>query len=192
MSGTTQDKTVIFLMGASGSGKSYLEKKLTSGPDFYKVVSVTTRDIRDGEVDGVDYHYISDDEYDDLVANDKLIQVTSFAGNRYGTLRAEYTTDERYATLVAVPSSVDTFIPVLLNEFPHYKIANIYFDITYEKLMANMRKRGDTEEMIVKRLMQDDLEQQMKDASFDADYIVRDDDLVPELDEHVMKWLSFR
>jgi guanylate kinase len=50
-------------------------------------VSVTTRSPRPGEQDGVQYHFVTDEEFDRLVAEDQLLEWAQFAGNRYGTPR---------------------------------------------------------------------------------------------------------
>ena len=63
---------VMFIIGAaSGTGKSTVIKKLLErDSNLNWSVSVTTRAKREGEVDGVDYHYVSDEEYDRLRAED--------------------------------------------------------------------------------------------------------------------------
>ncbi|GAA1907895.1 guanylate kinase [Streptantibioticus ferralitis] len=76
------------LSGPSGVGKStvvgYLRKV---HPEVWLSVSVTTRKPRPGERDGVQYHFVDDDEFDKLVANGELLEWAEFAGNRYGTPR---------------------------------------------------------------------------------------------------------
>ncbi len=56
-------------------------------PDIWLSVSVTTRAPRPGEVDGREYHFISDDAFDAMVADGELLEWASFAGHRYGTPR---------------------------------------------------------------------------------------------------------
>jgi len=83
---------VMFIIEApSGTGKSTVIKKLLAEDKNLKFsVSVTTRQRREGEVDGVDYRYVSDAEYDDLLAKDAFYEtVDSLYGGRYGTLRSE-------------------------------------------------------------------------------------------------------
>ena len=50
-------------------------------------MSATTRKPRPGEVDGREYHFVDDDEFDRLVASEALLEWARFAGNRYGTPR---------------------------------------------------------------------------------------------------------
>jgi guanylate kinase len=56
-------------------------------PHVWVSVSCTTRRPRPGEVDGVQYYFVSDAEFDELIATDRLLEHASFAGNRYGTPR---------------------------------------------------------------------------------------------------------
>lgn len=83
---------VMFIIGAaSGTGKStVIRRLLEQDANLNWSVSVTTRKRREGEVDGVDYHYVTDEEYDNLRAQDAFYEcVDSQYGNRYGTLRSE-------------------------------------------------------------------------------------------------------
>lgn len=83
---------VMFVIEApSGTGKTTVIKKLLAEDKNLKwSVSATTRPPREGEVDGVDYHFISDEQYDKLLAEDAFYEyVNSQYGARYGTLRSE-------------------------------------------------------------------------------------------------------
>ena len=167
-------KIVILLMGKSGCGKSTLERNLISlwPNNFKKVISSTTRSPRPEETDGKDYYFISDDEYDKT----DFIQTTEFAGNRYGSSVTEYETHHD-PILCAVPESARLFTDTIAERFPEWRTFNIYFNISKTRLMANMRKRGDTEEEIAERISQDTLELQFIDSGLSAHVIVSDDDL---------------
>jgi guanylate kinase len=56
-------------------------------PDLWYSVSATTRKRRPGEVDGVNYHFTTDQEFAELVAKGRLLEYAHFAGNHYGTPR---------------------------------------------------------------------------------------------------------
>lgn len=74
------------LSGPSGVGKSTVVATLRrSYPDVWPSVSVTTRAPRPGEVDGTEYHFITDSEFEQMVANDELLEWATFAGHKYGT-----------------------------------------------------------------------------------------------------------
>lgn len=77
----------IVISGPSGSGKSTMLKKLfVEIPDkFGFSVSNTTRQPRKGEVDGVDYHFLTVDEFKKAIEEKKFIEWAQFSGNYYGT-----------------------------------------------------------------------------------------------------------
>ena len=82
---------MFIVEGPSGVGKGTIVKEvLKRDPNIKFSVSVTTRKKREGEVDGVDYYFISDEKYNQLMKEDAFYEcVDSQYGNRYGTLRSE-------------------------------------------------------------------------------------------------------
>ena len=83
--------TMFIIEGPSGTGKGTVIKEIMARDPHIKFsVSVTTRPPRKGEVNGVDYYFISDEEYDRLKTEDAFYEyVDSQYGSRYGTLRSE-------------------------------------------------------------------------------------------------------
>ncbi|WP_149178994.1 guanylate kinase [Streptomyces sp. TRM49041] len=76
------------LSGPSGVGKSTVVAHMRKvHPEVWLSVSATTRKPRPGEQDGVQYYFVTDDEFDKLIANGELLEWAEFAGNRYGTPR---------------------------------------------------------------------------------------------------------
>ena len=85
-------KGAMFIVEApSGTGKSTVIKELLKRDSNLKFsVSVTTRAKREGEQEGVDYYYITDEQYNEYLAQDAFYEyVDSQYGSRYGTLRSE-------------------------------------------------------------------------------------------------------
>ena len=82
---------MFIIEGPSGVGKGTIAKEiLKRDPNIKFSVSVTTRAKREGEVDGVDYYFISDEQYNQYMKDDAFYEcVDSQYGNRYGTLRSE-------------------------------------------------------------------------------------------------------
>ncbi len=77
------------LSGPSGVGKSTVVARLRSKwPWIWQSVSVTTRSPRPSEVDGREYFFVSDREFDEMATRGELLESATFAGNRYGTPRA--------------------------------------------------------------------------------------------------------
>ena len=81
---------LLVISGPSGAGKGTLVSRLLDkDPTFCFSVSVTTRRRRENEIEDVHYHFISDEEYDKLLAEDAFIEHASVHGHRYGTLKSE-------------------------------------------------------------------------------------------------------
>jgi guanylate kinase len=81
---------VFVITGPSGVGKGTLIKRLLSRcPNLELSISATTRGPREGEVDGVDYHFLSAAEFERRVGEKDFLEFATYSGNRYGTLRSE-------------------------------------------------------------------------------------------------------
>ena len=80
---------LFVISGPAGVGKSEIVKKvLERHPDVSLSVSCTTRQPRPGEVDGVSYHFVTDQRFDELVAQDAFYEWAHVHQNRYGTLKS--------------------------------------------------------------------------------------------------------
>lgn len=81
---------LLVISGPSGTGKGTLcEKLLRSDPTISFSVSCTTRKPREGEVDGVHYHFITEARYDELLQEDAFLEHATVHGHRYGTLKSQ-------------------------------------------------------------------------------------------------------
>ena len=81
---------LIILSGPSGVGKGTVRKKLMElYPDFdiQYSISMTTRSPRNQEVNGVDYFFVTHEQFEENLARDNFLETASFVGNRYGTPR---------------------------------------------------------------------------------------------------------
>ncbi|WP_313234403.1 guanylate kinase [Sporosarcina ureae] len=78
---------LIVLSGPSGVGKGTVRKELFSSPDtnYEYSISMTTRNPREGEVDGVDYFFRSKQVFEQMIAEGKLLEYAEYVGNYYGT-----------------------------------------------------------------------------------------------------------
>ena len=102
---TSLTKThIVTISGPSLSGKTELSKMLAVGFGFGSVVSHTTRAKRAHEVDGVDYNFVSEDEFNKI----KFIQTTKFSDNLYGVSEDEVLKKNRNVLLwVIAPGSIN-------------------------------------------------------------------------------------
>jgi guanylate kinase len=81
---------VFVITGPSGVGKGTLIRELLQRvPDLELSISATTREPREGEVDGRDYHFLTREEFDHRVEREDFLEFATYSDNRYGTLRTE-------------------------------------------------------------------------------------------------------
>jgi guanylate kinase len=97
---------VIVITGPSGVGKGTLIRNVRERvPGIELSVSATTRAPRPGERDGVDYHFLTPEDFERQVAEGAFVEHATYSGNRYGTLRSEL--EERLADAPAVVLEIE-------------------------------------------------------------------------------------
>jgi guanylate kinase len=91
-----QRRGILFVLSApSGAGKTTLCSALRHKPDFVYAVSCTTRAPRPGEVEGEDYHFLSEKQFDHRLAAGEFLEYAEVHGSRYGTLKNSVTENLR-------------------------------------------------------------------------------------------------
>lgn len=83
----------IIIVGKGASGKNVLMERFEKR-GFRHLVSHTTRPMRDGEVDGKDYHFVSNEEFEKMIKEGKFIEYQKFDGFYYGTSTKEWDLSE--------------------------------------------------------------------------------------------------
>jgi guanylate kinase len=76
---------LLVVSGPSGVGKSTITNRLRADNRFWISVSATTRSIRTNEVGGVDYHFVSDERFNEMIESKEFLEWADFAGAKYGT-----------------------------------------------------------------------------------------------------------
>jgi guanylate kinase len=86
----SESAKVFVITGPSGVGKGTLIKKLLERvPSVALSVSATTRSPREGEEDGRDYHFLTEEQFQERIAAKDFLEYASYSGNHYGTLNSE-------------------------------------------------------------------------------------------------------
>lgn len=85
------NKKIIAISGVAGSGKGSVWRVLKNYPDKFGIsVSYTTRKRREGETDGREYHFVSDEEFDFAVKSDEFLEWEQVHLDRYGTKKDDF------------------------------------------------------------------------------------------------------
>lgn len=143
---------LIVVSGPSGSGKgTVLAKVFEKSKDFVVSVSATTREPREGELDGVHYHFRSKAEFERLISEDQVVEHTVYCGNYYGTLRPVIENELCCGKNVVLEIEVDGAMQIK-KKFPDAVLV-LVAPPDYSTLEKRLRGRGtNTEEDIARRL----------------------------------------
>ena len=143
---------LLVISGPSGTGKGTLiERLMKEDPTLVFSVSATTRAPRPGEIDGVHYHFVTNERYDELVAENAFVEYANVHGNRYGTLRSEVYERLERGENVVLDIDVQGALNVIASE--KEKVSIFILPPSMQELRSRLTGRGtETEEAIERRL----------------------------------------
>lgn len=140
---TSSKPVLVTLTAPSAGGKSYLYSHIRDVAKLPCLVSTTTRAPRAGEVDGVDYYFITEEESKRLEAEDQLAELAIYRGYRYGVTKQEFHTklhQQGIAFLVVEPSGIDHYVkPALEAGAMHL---NVYLDTPLDIRLDRFKARA--------------------------------------------------
>ena len=150
---------LLILAGPAGSGKSTLcDRLVEAGTGFSRVITTTTRSPREGEVNGVHYHFFSAEEFDARAARGEFLEWAWVHGRkRYGTLKASVTApleEGRDIVMSVDVQGVESIRRAAASDpILGRALLTVFIVVDYERLLARMRTRGqDDEEEIARRM----------------------------------------
>lgn len=173
ISGAIRPGKLFVLSGPGGVGKSTISKALADRPEFWVSISATTRSPRIGERDGVDYHYISIEEFDRRIASNEFLEWAEFAGSKYGTPALQVKEKLSHGLNVILEIEIDGARQVRKSRAD----AKLVFIAppSWEELVKRLEARGtDSDERRAERLA---LAQEEMAAQKEFDYVLVNDQL---------------
>ena len=162
--------SVIAIVGQIASGKTTLAKFMEER-GFERIVTYTTRPKRDGESDGADYYFLSDDEFTEKAESGFFAETTEYNAKfghvRYGTSRESLETPNGVNKVIVLnPQGV-----IQLKD-AGYDIFIVYLDMPQEVLMRRALQRGDDPAEIGRRITDDTrLFRRLENSAISGEYI---------------------
>ena len=138
---------MIILTGPSASGKTATCLYLQDHYGIKKVITHTTRPMRNGEVNDIDYHFVSREEFDRMIDNDEFVEHVTFNGNSYGTSKKEVRIDKCMALEI---NGAMTY-----KSFNDPKIVLFYMNLDEKTCKERMLSRGDDPVRVEARIEND-------------------------------------
>ena len=145
---------IIVLVGKTASGKTTVANELCKHHGYKRIITYTTRPMRKNEVQDVDYHFISDEQFNKMVENNEFTEY-----KRYNTAHGVWS----YGSVITLEQELsdDCYVIILtpqgvrdLSRKMSRYIA-FYLNVSFESQLERLKKRGDEEQQIIKRLQND-------------------------------------
>lgn len=165
---------LLVVSGPSGVGKSTVVRALIDRRDLYFSVSATTRLPRPGEQNGVDYRFLTTEEFEELRSRGELLEWATYSGHLYGTPRAPVLERLENGDDVLLDIEVQGAMQVK-EAFPE-SITIFLAPPSMEELERRLRARGDTSDEDVERRLEI-ARWQTQVASERFDHLVRNDEV---------------
>ena len=171
---------LVILSGVSGAGKDTIKKELIKRmEEVISLPSYTSRNPREGEEEGIQYHFISRDEFENKIKNDEFYEYDLHHENYYGTSKKLMNEKIESGKIIVKDIEVngtENLIKILKNDI---KLVSIFLKVDEAELRKRLEIRGDSEENINLRLSRLKYEESKIGL---YDYVIKNDDFEKTVD----------
>lgn len=167
---------LVILSGVSGAGKDTIKKELMNRmEDVISLPSYTSRKPRDGEQEGVQYHFITKEQFEEKIKNNEFYEYDLHHENYYGTSKKLMNEKIESGKIIVKDIEVngtENLIKLLKNET---KLVSIFLKVDEEELRHRLKERGDN-------LSEDEISLRLGRLKYEEskinlyDYVIKNDD----------------
>lgn len=173
---------LIIVSGPSGSGKDTILKKVFARlPDIKFSISSITRPMREGEVEGEKYNFVSREYFEDMIKNGMLLEYNNYIGNYYGTPRGPI--DEVIKNGGEIIIEVDVNGAANIKKLVDSALSVFIMPPSVAVLRERLTSRGTDSDEVVNKRMQAALEEIACAKNYD--YVVVNDDLQQAVEDFI-------
>lgn len=160
-------KKIICLVGASASGKTTIGNALREKIGCPELISHCGREIRPGEIDGISYHFVNKEIFEDMIEKDMLVEYDAAYGNYYGLSKEVLNKTLKMNDVVYFVCTVKGLMALeRYSKWNNLEVISFHVKAPVEVLKARLEARGDSEKQIEKRIKEAEKESQLKGFDF--------------------------
>lgn len=175
----------LILMGKGASGKDTVLNELVKNHSFKKIITYTTRPIRDGEIEDITYHYITNDDFLQKIEEGFFAEWKNFNVNDdewyYGTSKEDLVNSDEKSVIILTPDGIRDVKKININCVVIYLYANLF------TIRKRLKIRNDSNDEMENRILRD--LNDFKNAEFLSDKVVYNNDEmnISNVTENVIK-----
>lgn len=157
---------MIIILGGSAAGKTTLLNMFTmEHPQYHKVITYTTRPKRKGEIDGLNYHFVTPSLFDSLIKRNFFAEYSKYRDWYYGIAKEDCKIENAIAVLT--PKGLRTLKRL------NYNVTSVYIDVDRRSRLINILERGDDIDEAYRRNLSD--VGQFDGINNEADFVIKND-----------------
>lgn len=175
---------ILIIAGESASGKTTLAKRISDDNinNFSRIITYTTRPQREGEINGVDYHFVTDEVFNNMIKQGSFVEYTNYRGWQYGTAINFGKDDNK--VVVLNPTGVRAFKRYAMSHPElNLDIFVVYLCVDRRSRLIKMLQRGDDIEECTRRSLSD--VGQFNGFENEADFVINNENY-----EHTVEDIS--
>lgn len=155
---------LVLLAGPSAGGKDTASNILVSDFEYKRLITTTTRPMRDGEINDVTYHFVNEHTFLDLLKKGKLLESMEFCNNLYGLNVEEIENfakgTDKVGVLILTPSGIKAVEDyVKEHNLNKLLLTKVFIDVSLNEQLNRLNQRLNNDEALVKERIKSDMEE---------------------------------
>lgn len=175
---------IIALLGESASGKSTIEKEICKKYGYKRIVSYTTRPPRIGEKNGIDYYFVTNEDFNEMIENGYMVEHANYNGWQYGITKQDCRDD---GVVVLTPHGLRN-----LKKITSADVYSFYINVPRRERLIQALKRGDDIDESIRRNLSDvgmfdGMEDEVDKVIFNNGYKKTPEDICNEIFDEIRR-----
>ena len=155
---------LVLLAGPSAGGKDTASNILVSDFGYKRLITTTTRPMRDGEINDVTYHFVNEHAFLDLLKKRKLLETIEFCNNLYGLNVEEIENfskgPDKVGVLILTPSGIKAVEDyVKEHNLKKLLLTKVFIDVSLNEQLNRLNQRLNNDEALVRERIKSDMEE---------------------------------